>query len=151
MTVSFNLNDLKVDVNSGDSDNAFTTCNCCCAKSQDITFEVCQDVKDFTIQDVQLNCEGRFLKIRVELDRVCSGRKVTVGVLLCENISGTFFLKGFKVCELDIPSGDSCKDNVPVGEFCFVLPEENLCSRRTVSVKVIAHYSSFPSFPFCPC
>ncbi|MDD2234647.1 MAG: hypothetical protein PHZ11_04730 [Desulfitobacteriaceae bacterium] len=127
------------------------TDNCCCTKSQDITFEVCEDVKDFTIQDVQLNCVGRFLKVRVELDNACPGRKVAVGVFLCENIQGTFFTKGFKVREVMIPGSGSCKQNVPVGEFCFVLPEESLCSRRTVRVNIVAHYSSFPSFPFCPC
>ncbi len=148
MAFSFDLNESIPNVNCQDLDQG---CNCCCQKSQDITFEICEDVKDFTIQDVRLNCEGRFLKIRVELDRVCSGRNVTVGVLLCENISGTFLLKGFRVCEIEIPNGDTCQDNVPVGEFCFILPEENLCSQRTIRVNVIAYYSSFPSFPFCPC
>lgn len=127
------------------------TCNCCCEKGQDITFEVCQDIRDVTIQDVNLSCEGRFLKVRVELDKVCPGRKVSIGVVLCENICGTFIIKGFRVCEVEIPGTKDCVNNLPVGEFCFVLPEGDLCSRRTVRVKVIAHYSSFPSFPFCPC
>ncbi len=125
---------------------------CCCTKSQDITFEVCEDVKDFTIQNVELNCVGRFLKVRVELDNVCVGRNVAVGVLICENVQGTFFTRGFKVREVTIPGTlIRCEQNVNAGEFCFVLPETNLCNRRTVRVHIVAHYSSFPSFPFCPC
>ncbi|MDD2234522.1 MAG: hypothetical protein PHV03_06390 [Desulfitobacteriaceae bacterium] len=124
--------------------------NCCCTRSQDITFEVCEDVKDFTIQNVELNCVGRFLKVRVELDNICRGRTVAVGVLLCENVQGTFLTRGFKVREVFRAGSPGCVSNV-TEEFCFVLPENNLCSRRTVRVNIVAHYSSFPSFPFCPC
>jgi hypothetical protein len=152
MSDTFDLNKLSKKPNDPNPCPPPVTCDCCCEKGQEITFEVCQDIKDVTIQDVGLKCEGRFLKVRVELDRVCPGRKVTVGVLLCENINNTFFIKGFRACEVDIPGiKGSCVNNQPIGEFCFILPEENLCNKRTVRVKVIAHYSSFPSFPFCPC
>lgn len=128
------------------------TCDCCCEKQQSVTFNPCEDVKDITVQNVVLNCEGRFLKVRVNLDRVCPGRKVVIGVLVCENVSGTFMTRGFRVCEITIPgTADTCVDDVNVGDFCFVFPEEDLCSTRTFKVNVIAHYSSFPSFPYCPC
>lgn len=143
--------DLTLDTNVLNTDIAQVNEDCCCTRRQDITFEVCEDVKDFTLQNVELNCEGRFLKIRVELDNVCAGRNVAVGVLICENVAGTFFTRGFKVREVTIPGLTGCQQNVSAGEFCFVLPEENLCERRTVRVHVVAHYSSFPSFPFCPC
>lgn len=128
------------------------TCDCCCEKQQDITFNPCEDVKDFTIQDVVLKCEGRLLKVRVNLDRVCAGRKIALGVMVCENVGGTFFTRGLRACEFTVPgTPGNCVDNVNVNEFCFIFPEENLCSTRRFKVNVVAHYSSFPSFPFCPC
>lgn len=129
-----------------------TDCDCCCEKTQDITFESCEDFKDFTIQNVQLQCEGRFLKVRVELDRVCPGRKINLGVIVCEEESGVLKTRAFRTCQFTVPgSPGTCVDNVRVDEFCFVFPEENLCRQRKFRVKVVAHYASFPSFEFCPC
>ncbi|KRQ87222.1 hypothetical protein ABG79_01025 [Caloramator mitchellensis] len=133
------------------SSGTTTECECCCIGSQNITFNSCEDIKDFTIQNLELKCEGRFLKIRVELKNVCRGRKVNVGVLVCENESGTFFTRAFKACQFTVPSGTGNCTNVTVDEFCFVFPDENICNSRTFVVKVIAHYGDFPSFPFCPC
>ena len=127
-------------------------CDCCCGKTQNVTFNSCQDVIDFTVQNVQLKCEGRFLKVRVELDRVCRGRKINLGVLVCENVGGTFFTRAFRACQVTVPgTAGQCVDNFRVEEFCFVFPDDNLCSSRTFVVKVVAHYADFPSFPFCPC
>lgn len=127
-------------------------CDCCCDKNQSIVFNPCEDVKDFTVQNVMLNCEGRFLKVRVQLKNVCRGRNIRLGVLLCEKRENTSFIKGMRVCEFTVPgSVGGCLDNITVGDFCFVIPEDNLCCPREVNVHVVAHYSSFPSFSFCPC
>ncbi len=127
-------------------------CDCCCDKNQNITFNPCEDVKDFTVQDVHLNCQGRFLKVRVQLKNVCRGRSIRLGVLLCEKTGGTSCIKGSHVCEFIVPQGcGPCMETVNVGDFCFVIPDDNICCHREVSVHIIAHYSSFPSFPFCPC
>lgn len=128
------------------------TCDCCCEKHQDVTFNTCEDIKDITVHDISLKCTGRFLKVRVDLDRVCAGRKVALGVLVCENVNGTFITKGFRACEFTVPgTPGTCVDNVNVNEFCFVFPEEKICCSRSFKVNVVAHYSSFASFPFCPC
>ena len=151
------------------------TCNCCCIESQDITFGPCEDIKDFTLSPLTLDCQGRFLKIRVHLCNVCKGRCVNIGVLVCETFNGTDFIQGFKVCKVQVPTGGpgACTE-ITTNEFCFVLSEPpsnqcpplecavpattcsptacpQICESRTVKVKIIAHYSSFPSFPFCPC
>lgn len=128
------------------------TCDCCCEKEQEITFNPCEDVKDFTIQDVILKCQGRLLKVRVNLDRVCAGRKITLGIIVCENVGGTLFIRGFRTCEFTVPGAPgACINNVNVNEFCFIFSEDSLCSTRKFKVNVVAQYSSFPSFPFCPC
>lgn len=128
------------------------TCTTCCEKQQEVTFNPCEDVKDITIQDVLLKGECRFLKVRVNLDKVCVGRKIALAVIVCENIGGTFITKGMRACEFTVPGTVAhCTENVNVGEFCFVFPEEDLCNTRRFKINVVAHYSSFPSFPFCPC
>jgi hypothetical protein len=139
------------------TDNAATqgisvSCNNCCEKQTEVTFNACEDVKDITVQDVLLKGEARFLKVRVNLDRVCSGRKIALAVLVCENVCGTFFTRGIRACEFTVPGiPGKCTQNVNVGEFCFVFPEDDLCGIRKFKVNVVAHYSSFPSFPFCVC
>lgn len=86
-----------------DKDCNTANCDCCCEKSQDITFNSCEDFKDFTVQNVQLKCEGRFLKIRVELDRVCTGRKINLGVIVCEDEGGVSKTKAFRACQFTVP------------------------------------------------
>lgn len=133
-----------------------SSCPCCCSASQPITFDPCAAIQDFTVENVTLGCQGRLLKIRVDLDRVCIGRDINIGVLVCEGVGNppTFFIRGFKACTVTVPpvtpGQTGCRDNFRVDEFCFVLPEESICNPRNVVVKVIAHYSSF-NFPFCVC
>lgn len=129
------------------------TCDCCCEVQQDVTFDVCEDVRDVTVQDVGLKCEGRLLKVRVKLNDVCAGRKIMIGVMICEQEqSGVFKTRGFRTCEITVPGElGRCVDKVCVEEFCFVLSEDDLCRKRKVKVNIIAHYSSFPSFPYCFC
>lgn len=140
------------EIHSMDSPNAEGLCGCSFEKEKNITFKPCQDMKEVKIKHVKLGQEGRLLKVRVQLDSVCPGRNVAVGVLLYENSNNTSLLKGFRTCEVKIPGiKDGCENQMSAGEFCFILPEENLCRERTFSLKVIAHYSSFPGFPSCPC
>jgi hypothetical protein len=127
------------------------TCDCCVDTGQDVTFAQCQEFQESTIYVSGLKCEGRLLKIKVNLSGVCRGRNVTVGVLVCENDPATqsVIWRGFKACEITVPiaggTANTCVDNVEIDRFCFVFPEDNLCETRTFKVRVIAHYSSFQS------
>ena len=123
---------------------------CGCGKTQHVTFGPCDDFKEITVQDVKLQCEGRLLKVMVDLDNVCAGKKVNIGVLVSEEESGIFKTKAFRAAELTIPGHPgTCRQNIKVGNFCFVFPEENLCSRRQFKVNVIAHYTSFTDINIC--
>lgn len=91
----------------------------------------------------------------VKLDRVCPGRDVNVGVLVCDEDCNNSTIKGFRACTLCISSDlslgkgkDDCVDNVSVGPFCFVIPDENLCDEKDLKVHVIAHYTNLGP---CPC
>jgi hypothetical protein len=127
-------------------------CKCCCDKEAEVTFQPCEDVKDVVVEDVDLQCESRLLKVKVKLDRVCRGRNVAVGVIVCEDVKGVLKTRGFRSCEFNVPgSPGGCVENVPVNDFCFVFPESNLCNQRKFKIKVVAHYTSFPSSDVCPC
>ncbi len=125
-------------------------CNCCCDKEAEVTFRPCEDVRDVTVDDVDLQCESRFLKVKVKLDRVCRGRTVAVGVIVCEDVKGVSKTRGFRSCEFTVPGPPGgYVENVSVNDFCFVFPENNLCDQRKFKIKVVAHYTSFPSSDMC--
>ena len=117
-------------------------------KTKEISFGSCEDFKDCTINNVEMRHEGRLLRVRVDLDRVCRGRKVNLGVIIYENHKGSSHIRGFRACQISIPGPiGQCIDNLRVGEFMFVFPDENVCRTRKFEVKVIAHYAEHPSFP----
>ncbi|MDD3840208.1 MAG: hypothetical protein PHP06_06500 [Clostridia bacterium] len=132
------------------------TVDCCC-ETQDINFDACQDTEDFTIggdNGIELKCQARFLKIRIKFRNVCKGRKLAIGVIVCEFEGGVLRPRGFKGVVVNVPD-DGKKPkccNVRVDQFCFVLPEEDsICCPRTIRVKVIAHYADLEPSQFCPC
>ncbi|NLJ56222.1 MAG: hypothetical protein GX334_04125 [Firmicutes bacterium] len=125
-------------------------CQCECGKHQNVTFGLCEEFKEITVQNVKLQCEGRFLRVKVELNNVCAGRKVNIGVIVSEEKGGTTKTKGFRATELTIPGHHgTCMQSIAVGDFCFVFPETNLCSQRKFKVNVIAHYTSLTHLNIC--
>jgi hypothetical protein len=139
------------DYNSSQMHKVLISCEACCEKQQEVTFNSCEDIKDAVIHDINLKNECRFLKINVKLKKVCSGRKITVAVIVSENICGIYVLKGMKGFEFTVPGTNGrCMENVDADGFCFIFPDEDLCSTRKFKINVIAHYSSFHGFPFSP-
>ncbi len=125
--------------------------DCCCEAIQPATFEYCQETLNLTVGDcagIELQCEARFLNVGVLLKNVCRGRKVVIGVFVCEQEKHELKVKGFRSREIAVPSGDGCC-NIRIDNFYFILPEKNFCSKRKVVIEVIAHYSSFDFC--CPC
>lgn len=134
--------DLQVEKLSNCEPPVTPSCDCCLETKKEVTFNPCEDMKEVTVENVLLKCEGRFLKVKVKFNKVCTGRKVIIGVIVCDDDT----VKGFRTCEITIPGTPGhCVDNVAVGDFCFVIPEENLCTQRKFKVTVVAHYSSFTS------
>ncbi len=125
-------------------------CSCACEKSQIVIFGPCEDMKEVTVPDVRLKCEGRLLKVKVELRNVCAGRKIHLGILVSEEEGGGFKTKGFRATKLTIPGRPgSCINKIKVGDFCFVFPEEDSCCQRKFKINVVAHYSSFVQMDIC--
>lgn len=122
--------------------------DCCFIGKDDVVFEVCQDNKEETVGPFKLKCQARLLKINVKLKDVCKGRKIAVGVIVCEDDK----IIGFKGTEVLIPGrfGSGCRDII-IKNFCFVLPESEICDKRRIIVKVIAHYTELNSKFDCCC
>lgn len=123
------------------------TCCTCFDKEEMVTFSHGEEFKDVTIHNVRLNCEGRILKIKLNLRDVCRGRKIRLAVLFYEKQQRKKKeLRGLRTCEFAVPGKPvGCLEELRVGDFCFILPEEHLCNRKAVVIKVVAHYASFPS------
>jgi hypothetical protein len=143
----------------------FENCDDCCGcVSKKIVLEQCEMIKECDAPiNVNPDCLGRFLKVNIKLQNVCPGKKILVGVLLCEKTKVKIddkwvckeIIKAFKVRKVTIPSSCNCNCNCmdhTVGDFCFILEEphyscdgstdkKSLCDSRTVTVKVITQYT----------
>lgn len=42
-------------------------CRCCIDKTEEVSFGPCDEFKDFVVHNVLLHCEGRILKVKVQL------------------------------------------------------------------------------------
>ncbi|WP_432401179.1 hypothetical protein [Wukongibacter sp. M2B1] len=129
-------------------DGSFEDVSCCFDISEDVIFNKCQDNEEKTIGPIRLRYQSRLLRINILLKNVCRGRKIALGILVCEGKT----IKGFKGTEIVVPGkpGSGCTD-IRITNFCFVLPEKNICDRRKVDVKAIAHYTDLNPLSNCLC
>ncbi|RKD30541.1 hypothetical protein [Thermohalobacter berrensis] len=138
-------------------DNNNVTIDCSIDDREQVTFEPCEDNKDITLlgpdrDGIVIKCQARLLNLRVRLKNVCKGRKIALGVLLCEfDSEGILRPRGLRSALIEVPNdGNTPKcTNVNVNELCFVLPDNNICHKRRVFVKVIAHYADLNPRNFC--
>lgn len=121
-------------------------CSCCADKTEELCLNPCEEFTSFTVHNVHLHCEGRILKVKVQLKDVSKGRKIRLAVLLYEKECREMELKGLRVCEITVPGfPNGSAGEVTIGDFFFILPEEDICmNHKKVIVEVVAHYSSFP-------
>lgn len=122
--------------------------DCCFDISEGVFFDKCQDNEEKTIGPVRLKCQARLLKINVLLKNVCRGRKIALGVIVCEGKK----TKGFKGTEIEIPGkpGSGCT-TIKINNFCFVLPDKSICDKKRFEVKVVAHYTDLNPLFNCSC
>lgn len=130
---------------SEEKDMDFKSICACLDKSEEVSLGACDIFKEFTVHNVHIHSEGRLLKVKVQLKDVCPGRKIRLAVLLFEKECREEELKGLRTAEIKAPCGPcGCIDELTVGDFCFVVSDDQLCSRKEAKIEVIAHYSSFP-------
>lgn len=113
-------------------------------KQEEVTFKLCEDSKNISIDNVILKHQGRFLKVTVNLHVLCPGKKIALGVILKEEVGNDLIIKGLKVCEISMPKiSNKCIEKVFIKDFCFIIPEDDICDTRKFKIDVISHYSSF--------
>jgi hypothetical protein len=113
-------------------------------RTEDIVFMPGEQFKDVTINNVYLHSEGRVLKVRIRLSEAIQGRRIRLAVLMYESDGVDRRLSGLRVAEVTVPGTFGSVRELTVGDFCFVLPEEDICiSESEVSLQIIAHYASF--------
>ena len=128
---------------------------CCCQACQPITVRSCETFIDETINVESIRCTGKLVNVTVNLQNICPGRTLNVGVLLVENVtvSGetTQESRGFIVKQVTNTSTTACTD-IPVSGFCFPFADDTRCDAgdRTFIAKVFATYIG-GNVPDCDC
>jgi len=114
-----------------------------CLPSKDIHFDSCEFCKTIEMGPVELEKNtGRLLKVKVCLNNICFGKKVSIGCIIYDNNYKIITFKAFTII-----LNQEC-DNNTCGTFrrqlFFVLPENNICDPLDLNVRIIANY-------ICPC
>ena len=128
---------------------------CCCQACQPITVEPCDTFRDETINVESIRCTGKLVNVTVNLQNICPGRTLNVGVLLVENVTvgdeTTQESRGFIVKQVTNTSTTACAD-IPVSGFCFPFADDTRCDAgdRTFTAKVFATYIG-GTVPECDC
>jgi len=113
-------------------------------KQVSTVFGECEDANSISVDNIALKFSGRIINVTVNLSRVCAGRKITMGVILQENLEDELKTVGYNVWEGSVPGVlGTCIEIFSVSDFIFNLPEWDLCDERQFKVSVVAHYSSF--------
>ncbi len=113
-------------------------------RMEDIVFMPCEEYRDITVNKIHLHSEGRLLNVRIRLSGVMRGRRIRLAVLMYENDGDGKRLGGLRVAEVTVPGAHGYQRELAVGDFCFVLPEEDICVNGSeVTIQIIAHYASF--------
>ena len=120
--------------------------DCCCVDHGSTSLNACTDSTTLPVT-ATLKCTGQLLIVNVSV-HACKGRKVAVGVLICDSADTPI---RFKVNEDFMPTGtgtDPCTDKT--FKFCFVFKTNDLCTATSLKVKTFAEYASFSNLP-CNC
>ena len=138
---------------------------CCCQACEPITVEPCELFKTETIDVERIRCTGKLIDVTVNLQRVCPGQVLNVGVFLVENVPGDADgdgdvepgetiqeSRGFIVKQVTIPASDTACTSRQVNGFCFPLTDDTGCDAedRTFTAKVFATYIN-RTVPNCDC
>jgi hypothetical protein len=108
---------------------------CCINTEKFVTLPPCKPVVCEEV-DTELNCLGRILKAKVNLDNLCPCKRVTVAVLIFEDNK----LLCFKVGK--IKTGSNGCNIKKTKEFCFALEDNDLCRTRNLKIQIVANYST---------
>jgi hypothetical protein len=112
-----------------------------CLPNEDIHFEPCELCKTSEPGPVDLEKNtGRLLKVKVCLNNICFGKKLSIGCIIYDN---NYKIVAFKAFTTMLNQEGECGNNT-CGTFrrqlFFVLPESNICDALDLNVRIIANY-----------
>lgn len=112
-----------------------------CPPERDVFVPSCRDFVCMDVGDIQLQSQGRILRLDVTINNVCPNREVAMAVILTEKPENID--RGMKVFRIPAHSSQNCRD-VVVKNIIFILPEDNMdmCRERNFTAKVLAHYAT---------
>ena len=125
---------------------------CCCQACEPIKVESCEFFKTAIVDVDHIRCNGKLVDVTVNLQRVCPGRTLNVGVFLVEQTLEGEKSIGFIVKEVTIPESITPCTSHKVPGFCFALTDNNGCrsENRNFIAKVFANYIN-TTIPNCDC
>lgn len=109
-------------------------------KRVNINYTPREDIKEITVQDVLLKFTGRMLKVRINLQMICTGKRIALGVILQEKEGEDFITRGIRAQEINVSEKEDHVTDIFIDDFCFTFPEWNLCVPRTFKICIVAHY-----------
>ena len=134
----------------------------CCEPVEEVVFSECDTVVDLDLPNdtgsYDLKCNGRLLLLGVRLRNICPNRRIALGVIATEVISGIEYSRGFKAMTISAqpPASTPCTP-LFIRPITFIFPEDvdgspDLCDERVFKIRVIAHYmdTGLTSFDICP-
>ena len=125
---------------------------CCCQACEAIEVKPCELFKTATVDVDHIRCNGKLVDVTVNLQRVCPGKTLNVGVFLVEQTPEGEKSLGFIVKEVIIPESITTCTSHEVPGFCFALTDNNGCrsENRIFTAKVFANYIN-TTVPNCDC
>ena len=115
--------------------------NCCCQACYPFTVEPCDSIIPVSVVVPNLQCNGKLVEVSVDIDNVCRGRRIAVGVDLVEvNSQEVEEPRGFLVKEFTIPNITPCTSFTASG-FCFPITDSSGCVSRNFKAKIFADYT----------
>lgn len=124
--------------------------NCCCQACYQFTVEPCDSIIPVSVKVPNLQCNGKLVEVSVDVDNVCGGRRIAVGVNLVEvNSQEVEEPRGFLVKEFTIPNITPCTSFTASG-FCFPITDLGGCASRNFRAKIFADYTD-AVLPDCDC
>lgn len=81
-----------------------------CCEQKNVDFNACERYKPATITFTDLKCDGRMLSLTVNLENVCRGKQIALGVIVREVIKNAQnqdceHTIGFLALAVTVPSG----------------------------------------------
>ena len=118
-----------------------------CPQPKEVTIYGCNDTAMVTLDEVDLQSQGRIIQINVRLQNVCPHKRVALAITVHEvDQYGVEHSRGMKVLTVPAHSGPNCKD-VEVKCIKFILPDDlergckcGMCGQRDLKIRSFAHY-----------